>query len=59
MKIGDKVVMNDKYRVSEEDKGRIWTVRYGPWDCCGTAIVLLEGRSGGYDVDGLTIVEEG
>lgn len=27
MKIGDKVVMNDKYRVSEKNKGKVWIVR--------------------------------
>lgn len=57
MKIGDKVVMNNKYRVSEENKGKVWTVRSEPWECCGTLVVLLEGKSGGYAVDGLDIVE--
>lgn len=59
MKIGDKVVMNDKYYVSEENKGKVWTVRSEPWESCGTLIVLLEGKSGGYAVDGLDIIEEG
>ena len=58
MKIGDKVVMNDKYRVSEQNKGKIWTVHSEPWDCCGTTVVLLKGKSGGYAVDGLIVVEE-
>lgn len=57
MKIGDKVVMNDKYYVSKASKGKVWTVRSEPWNCCGTTIVLLEGKSGGYAVDGLDIVE--
>jgi len=57
MKIGDKVVMNNKYRVSEENKGKVWTVRSEPWEVCGMLVVLLEGRSGGYAVDGLDIVE--
>lgn len=57
LKVGDKVVMNDKYRVNEENKGKVWTVRSEPWDCCGTIVVLLKGKSGGYAVDGLTKVE--
>lgn len=57
LKVGDKVVMNDKYRVSEENKGKVWVVRSEPWDCCGTTVVLLKGKSGGYAVDGLTKVE--
>ena len=57
MKIGDKVVMNDKYFVSEDNKEKVWTVRSEPWNCCRTTVVLLEGKSGGYAVDGLDIVE--
>lgn len=57
MKIGDKVVMNDKYYVSEANKSKVWTVCSEPWNCCGTTVVLLEGKSGGYAVDGLDIVE--
>ena len=59
LKIGDKVVMNDKYRVNEQNKGRVWIVRSEPWDCCGSLVVLLEGYSSGYAVDGLDIVQEG
>ncbi len=58
MKIGDKVVMNNKYYVNEKNKGKVWTVRSEPWECCGTLVVLLEGKSSGYAVDGLDIVEE-
>lgn len=58
LKVGDKVVMNDKYSVSEENKGKVWEVRSEPWDCCGTMVVLLKGKSGGYAVDGLTKVEQ-
>lgn len=57
IKVGDKVIMNDKYSVSESNKGRVWTVRSEPWDCCGKEVVLLDGRSGGYAVDGLEKVE--
>ena len=58
MKIGDKVVMNDKYRVAEKNKGVVFTVVSKPWNCCGTKVVLLDGYRGGYAVDGLTVVEE-
>lgn len=58
IKAGDRVVMNNKYYVSEENKGRVWTVRSEPWLCCGTLVVALEGKAGGYAVDGLDIVEE-
>ena len=51
MKPGDKVVMNDNYHVSEANKGKVWTVASEPWDCCGTMVVKLEGKSGGYAGD--------
>lgn len=57
-KPGDKVRMNDKYFVTQANKKKIWTVRTRPWMCCGTTVVLLEGKSGGYAVDGLDLVEE-
>ena len=53
LKIGDRVVMNNNYRVSTENKGRIWTVRSEPYMCCGTKVFLLEERTGAYAVDGL------
>lgn len=56
MKPGDKVVMNDKYYVCEANKGEIWTVKSEPWNCCGTMIVKLEGKSDGYAMDGLDAV---
>lgn len=56
LKPGDKVVMNDRYYVSEENKGKVWTVQSEPWNCCGTMVVKLEGKSGGYAVDGLYLV---
>lgn len=54
---GDKVTMNDNYYVPEQYKGKIWEVRSEPWNLCGTDVVLLKGKSGGYAVDGLTRVE--
>lgn len=58
LKIGDKVRMNDKYHVSAEKREKVWTVCSEPWMCCGTMVVKLEGKSGGYAVDGLDVVME-
>lgn len=58
-KPGDKVIMNTNYHVSEANKGKVWTVRTEPWMCCGTLVVGLVGKAGGYAVDGLDLVEEG
>lgn len=57
LKPGDKVVMNGKYFEGGVYAGRIWTVRSYPWKVCGTEVVSLEGRKGGYAVDGLEKVE--
>ena len=54
LKIGDKVIMNDKYRVSEKNKGKVFIVRGEPFEICGTECVLLEDYRGGYAMDGLT-----
>ena len=59
LKPGDKVRMNNNYHVSDADKGKVWTVRTEPWMCCGTLVVGLVGKSGGYAVDGLDLVEGG
>ena len=58
LKPGDNVVMNDHYHVSGENRGKVWTVRSEPWVCCGTLVVKLEGKAGGYAVDGLDKVED-
>lgn len=55
---GDKVIMNTKYYVSPENRGKVWKVRSDPWFVGETAVVLLCGRAGGYAVDGLDKVEE-
>lgn len=57
MKPGDKVIMNDKYHVSDENKSKVWVVASEPWLVCGTLVVKLQGKSGGYAVDGLDLVE--
>lgn len=53
-KIGDKVVMNDNYYVSAENKGKVWIIRSEPWNLCGTEVILLEGKAGGYALNGLS-----
>ncbi len=57
MKISEKVVMNNKYYVADKNKNKVWKICSEPWECGGTLVVLLEGKSGGYAVDGLDIVE--
>lgn len=58
LEIGDKVIMNDKYWVSAENKGIVWTVGSNPWECCGTVVVKLEGKAGGYAVNGLDLINQ-
>lgn len=58
LKIGDKVIMNDRYHVSDKNKGVVFEVLSEPWRVCGTDVVKISGRSGGYAVDGLTKVGE-
>lgn len=58
LKIGDKVIMNDNYYVSAENRGKVFTVRSKPWMLCGTEVVKISGKAGGYAVDGLTKVGE-
>lgn len=57
LKIGDKVKMNGKYYVSEQNKEKIFTVKSEPYEVCGTMSVLLEGFRGCYAADGLEKVE--
>lgn len=56
MKIGDQVIMNGNYYVPEKNRGKVFTVRSRPFPVCGTVCVLLEGYSGGYAADGLSVV---
>lgn len=56
LKPGDRVVMNDKYYVSEQNKRRVFTVCSETFMCCGKLLVCLEGCTGGYDVAGLDYV---
>lgn len=56
--VGDRVVMNNKYRVSEKCKGKEFVVTAGPREVCGTICVWLDGYSGCYAEDGLSKVGE-
>lgn len=58
LKVGDKVVMNDKYYVSEKNKGKVFTVKTEEQNICGSKVVFLDGFRGCYSVDGLTKYEE-
>ena len=58
MKVGDKVVMNDKYYVHPANRGKVFTVRTEPREICGTMAVFLEEKTGCYASDGLTVVNE-
>lgn len=57
LKNGDKVKMNDKYYVSEENKKKVFVVTAGPKNVGGTMCVWLEGYSGCYAADGLDKVK--
>ena len=59
LRIGDKVVMNNKYYVSEKNKGIEFTVKSEPFYICGTECVMLENYHGCYALDGLTKVGGG
>ena len=54
---GDKVIMNDRYYVSEKNKGKEFIVATEPMEVCGTLSVWLEGFRGCYAVDGLVKVD--
>lgn len=58
LKIGDIVTMNDKYYVSEKNRGKVFTVKSEPQDICGTLSVWLEGFRGCYAADGLGKVND-
>ena len=47
LKMGDKVIMVNCLE-AEKYKDKIWEVRSEPWDLCGSEVVLLKGKSGGF-----------
>lgn len=48
LKIGDSVMMVNCYE-AEKYPDKVWVVRSEPWEVCGSEVVLLEGKSGGFD----------
>lgn len=56
LKQGDKVIMVNCLE-AEKYKGKVWEVRSEPWNLCGTEVVLLRGKSGGFATDFLQKVE--
>lgn len=53
LKIGDKVVMNDRYY--DERKGEVFTIKAGPEIIGRTECFWLDGYSGAYCADGLDL----
>lgn len=56
LKLGDKVIMVNCLE-AEKHKDKVWEVRSEPWDLCGTEVVLLKGKSGGFATKFLQKVE--
>ena len=57
LKKGDRVKMVNCYE-AEKYGDKIWTVRSDPWNVCGSEVVLLEGKSGGFATTYLQKVSE-
>lgn len=58
LKPGDQVVMVNCFEAkSEENKDKIWLVTTEPWDVCGSEVVKLEGKRGGFATKCLRKVE--
>lgn len=49
LKIGDLVKMVNCCE-AEKYTDKVWAVRSEPWEVCGSEVVLLEGKSGGFDI---------
>lgn len=56
-KVGDKVRMIDCLE-AENNLNKEWTIRSESWNVCGREVVLLKGRSGGFDVSKLVKVSD-
>lgn len=54
--VGDQVIMNNHYEVSNDHKGVIWTVTAGPKFINGKRCMQLKGYKDWYPVDGLKVV---
>jgi hypothetical protein len=51
--VGEPVILTDDFGVEHEVN-----TRSPAWDLCGTAVVSVTGRSGGYDLDRIRKVLE-
>lgn len=56
LKPGDDVKMVNCYE-ARKNPDKVWKVKSEPWEMCGTEVVLLEGKSGGFDTSCLEKVE--
>lgn len=57
MEIGTKVVMVNCFE-ARKNPDKVWVTRSEPWKLGhGEEVVLLEGKSGGFSVDCLKVVE--
>lgn len=58
LKIGDKVVMiNCAEAEMDKYKDRIFIVVSEPWELCGSEVVKLEGKSGGFATEFLKKID--
>ena len=53
--IGTEVRMVNCYEASKY-ADKVWVTRSEPWEMCGSQVVLLEGKSGGFDTSCLEVV---
>jgi hypothetical protein len=54
--IGTKVQMVNCLE-AEKHGDKVWITRSDPWMLCGSQVVLLEGKSGGFDTSCLEVVK--
>ena len=55
---GDEVIMVNCCEANlDKYKDKVFTVRSEPWDLCGSEVVLLEGKSGGFATEFLWKVD--
>lgn len=54
---GDKVIMTNCIEAKKHDK-KVWTCISDEFQMCGSTMIMLEGKSGGFDVECLKKVTE-
>lgn len=55
--VGTKVRMVNCWE-AEKHADKVWITRSAPWEMCGSQVVLLEGKSGGFDTSCLEVVHD-